>query len=116
MISVLRRGLLLAAVLGLGVGTWSPLGGAHCSGPTSGPAESHHADHQKDTEPAAECPHCPPAECQRHTQCSVPFDTGLAVRTTTPPAPGTAVRYPPTPGFPAAGHHEPPTPPPQLLG
>lgn len=114
MVRWLRHLMLLVAVLGTAASLPAAGGAEHCKGGQPGPANQHHADHDKDTDPAAQCPHCPPADCHRHSHCAVSIDPGSTTASSRPTPVTAGSSYIAVGIRPAALRSAPPTPPPQV--
>jgi hypothetical protein len=77
MFLTVRRFAATIVAAGLVLGMLPQASAAHCE--AASPVQAgHHDDHdRKDTERAEQCPHCPPADCQRHSQCAFGLDLSL---------------------------------------
>lgn len=101
------------AVVGAALGAFPKKALAHCRPEPAQSAPAHHHHGQENTESVQECPHCPPAECRRHSECASATDSMIVARS---PIPSAAARAPLEIALVrsvATGHFPPPTPPPQ---
>jgi hypothetical protein len=111
--SVIGRLGFALAVLGVALGAFPKKAMAHCRPEPTQSAPGHHDHGSQNTESAPECPHCPPAECRRHVECTTALDS-MVVGQSPIPVPATDTQSIVTAGNSGAtGHPSPPTPPPQ---
>ncbi|MBM4187926.1 MAG: hypothetical protein FJ206_11530 [Gemmatimonadetes bacterium] len=110
-----RRLVLLAALAAMAVALPAWADGEHCKAPQTSESTHHHADPGKDIDPAADCPHCPPADCGRHSHCAVSIDQGVTDSPGRPRAPAASASLARIRAWSATVRSAPPTPPPQTV-
>ena len=101
------------AVIGVALGAFPKKAMAHCRPAPTQSTSSHHDHSRKNTDSAAECPHCPPAECRRHAECATTLDSVLVGGSAVPAVGLGAPLVSATVSQALSGHLSPPTPPPQ---
>jgi hypothetical protein len=110
-----RRFAAILLAVGLVLGLVPQAAAAHCQ-PTSPTEVGHHDEHgRKDTDRAEQCPHCPPVDCQRHSQCALGLDWSVVEPSLGLVGPPHAAAYLAVATTTPILTLEPPTPPPQSV-
>lgn len=113
MVRPVRRLAATLIAAGFVLGLLPQAGAPHCR--SASPVQAgHHGDHhQKDTDRAQQCPHCPPVECQRHSECASGVDLGSVDLPPVSASRPSVAKYAPVRAALAVVTLQPPTPPPQ---
>lgn len=117
MIALVSRMALWVAFAATLLGAAPHVAGPHCrpgsDGHQSAAAHHQHQQEQNDTAPTEQCPHCPPAECRRHTECAAAADLTIVASRTDGSVPVQAAPSRRAQDRVDADPLSPPTPPPQ---